>query len=204
MLKLICALTVIQLLLFSCATPPQLQMSESKLEYPYTKLKLLDLEQMFEIIQGKMKQYKKTNNEEFLLESIKICLSRPDGDGLVEKIIDNIRFSLDENDKWEKALEKVVQQSISELRLETTAGEDQLTYLILLENLVSELKPEFIRQYQSPKFETKLIQSIADARITVSKAATTESRLNLMTSQKSPSSMAQTLINEKNQKLNIK
>ena len=200
------ALTTSSALLFfsGCATKTPVQIQESQLVYTYIKLKLLDLDQMLEIIQEKLRGYKKTSNEEMLQEALKICLSRPNGDDLIEKIIDSIRYSADTNDLWGRSVEKVTQQAITALKLETTATEDQITYLILLENLLSEFRPEFIKQYKGPKLETRIVEKIAEADITVSLLARNESRLNLMNAQRSPSSIAKTLINEKNQTLKNK
>lgn len=192
------------LLLLGCASKPPTQVRESQFFYTYSKLQLLDLDQMNEVIQGKLENYKSTDNAEFLLDAIKICFSRPDGDSLVEKLIDKIRFSTDSGENWEKAVETLTLRAIDELKIQTAAPVDQVTYLILLDNLISEFKPEFIRQYQRPGFETRLIEKIAAAKIEVSPLAVSEIRLNLMTSVSSPSHLAQFLINEKNIKLKAK
>lgn len=188
---------------FSCGSAP-LQMDEPKLTYTYAKLKLLDLDQMMEIVQNRLKRYKKTGQQKLVEEAIKISLSRPNDDALAEKLIDTIRFSVESVEIWEIALENVMQQSIAELKIPTTAAEDQLTHLILLETLASEFRPQFIKQYQSPKFESRVIETIAQADIQVSSAAMEEGRLNMMKEPVSPSTLAQSLLNERNQKLNPK
>lgn len=188
-------------LFFACASkPPAIQMSDSQLDYAYTKLKLLDLDQMLEIIQDKLGKYKSSNDVQYLVEAVTICLSRPDGDGMIEKIIDTIRYSAESNVAWERAVDAATQRAISVLRVDTTASVDQVTYLIFLDNLISEMGPEFIKQYQGPKFEKKIITKIAEANIVVSNSASSESRLNLMIKLRSPSSRAQSLINERNLK----
>ncbi len=188
---------------FSCGSAP-VQMDEPKLSYSYAKLKLLDLDQMMEIVQNRLKRYKKTGHKELIEEAIQISLSRPNDDALAEKLMDTIRFSLESVDLWERSLEEVMQKSIAQLKIPTTAAEDQLTYLILLENLVSEFRPQFIKQYQSPKFESTVIEQIAQAEVVVSQAAAAEGRLNIMREPVSPSTLAQFLIEERNQKLNPK
>lgn len=203
-LLVLATLLTSSLMLFVACTTAPLQMEESKLAHTYASLKMLDLEQMSEIVQRKLKSFEVTDNKEFLLEAIKICLSRPNADGMIEKIIGNIRFGLDSKEIWESAVTSVVQQAIDVLKIETTASEDQVTYLLLLDNLILEFRPEFVRQYQSPGFETRLIEKIAAAGVVVSPAVIREGRLNLMTVQKSPSSTAQLLINEKNLKLQSK
>ena len=194
----------IALVFFGCASNPPVQVSKSRLVYTYAKLQLLDLDQMQELIQGKMNKYLETTNKEFLMDAIRICLSRPDGDSLVEKTFDSIRFRANDTENWEAAVASLTQWAISELKSESTAAVDQVTYLILLENLLAEIKKDFINQYKSPRFETRLFEKIAAANIVVSLAAKNESSLNLMSSLRSPSLLAQTLINEKNAKLKPK
>ncbi|MEQ1721712.1 MAG: hypothetical protein ABL930_00960 [Pseudobdellovibrio sp.] len=181
-----------------------MQTSESQLVYTYSKLKLLDLDQMGEIIQDKLRRFKKSGRETLIVEAISISLSRPNDDSVAEKLLDTIRHTIEAPVVWESSLGSVVQTSIDQLKNETVAPEDQVTYLIILENLVSEFKPQFIKQYQSPKFETRTIEKIAGAQIEVSESATAESRLNLMREQLSPSTLAQSLIIDRELKLNPK
>lgn len=188
----------------ACSTAPPVQINKPRLVYNYAKLQLLDLDQMNEIIQGKVDRYLETGNKEMLMDAIRICLSRPNGDSLVEKSFDSIRFRANSSNTWESAVDALIQWAISELKSESTAVVDQVTYLILLENLLAELKLDFINQYQSPKFETRIFEKIAAADIVVSQAANNESRLNLMTSLKSPSVLARSMIAEKNLKLKPK
>lgn len=187
-----------------CTSNPPAPMGKSKLVYTYAKLQLLELDQMNELIQGKINQYLQTKNQEMLMDAIRICLSRPNGDSLVEKTFDSIRFRALSTESWEAAIDALTHWAISELRSESTAAIDQVTYLIMLENLLVEFKKEFINQYQSPKFETRIYEKIAGANIVVSQAAANESRLNLMTKVKSPSALAQAMINEKKLKLKPK
>ncbi len=204
MIKNAVYLTLVTLLLslsLGCASNPPVQTGKSKLVYTYAKLQLLELDQMNELIQGKVNKYLETRNNELLMDAIRICLSRPNGDSLVEKTFDSIRYRASSTESWESAVEGLTQWAITELKSETTAPIDQVTYLIMLENLIVEFKQEFIKQYKSPKFETRIFEKVAAANIVVTKAAMNESGLSLMTVVKSPSALAQGLINEKNLKL---
>jgi hypothetical protein len=198
-------LTLISLIfiLSSCSSAPK-QASQSQLVYTYSKLKLLDVDQMGEIVQDKLRRFKKNGREELIIEALSISLSRTNEDAMAEKLIDTIRYTIESPDILERSLNSVVQNSINKLRDETTAPEDQVTYLIVLENLVSEFKPEFVKQYKSPKFETNIIEIIAGAKIKVTDSAQAESRLNLMKEQRSPSTLAQLLITERDSKIKPK
>jgi hypothetical protein len=184
------------ILLSGCSSAP-VQVKAPQLSYSYSTLKLLDLEQMTELIQQKIHKYTQTGNDEVLQEALMICLARPDSDSLVEKLIENIRYSVETNNQWESAVRKVVQRGIDSLHDPSTATEDQMGYLIALENLIAEFRPEFIKQYKSPGFETRIIEQISRADIEVSKQADSESRLNLMVGRKSPSEIADELMEER-------
>lgn len=162
--------------------------------YNYAKLKLMDLDEMTDVIQNRVNRYKNTGNEELMAEALQICLSRPDEDGMVDKLIENVRFNLDSDEQWAEIVDGLVDKSIAQLKNETTPVTDQLTYLILLENLIAQFQPEFIKQYQSPSFETEMIEKIAQADIQISEAAAAERQLNLMTTQRSPSDIAKALV----------
>ena len=184
-----------------CTSNPPIQTAKPRLVYTYARLQLLELDQMNELIQGKVDKFLETRNKELLMDAVRICLSRPNGDSLVEKTFDSIRYRANSTDSWESAVEGLTQWAISELKSEAAAPVDQVTYLIMLENLIVEFKQEFILQYKSPKFETRILERIAAANIVVSKAAYNESSLNMMSAVNSPSALAQAIINEKNLKL---
>lgn len=120
---------------------------------------------------------------------------------MVDKLIEIVRFNLDSDEQWEEVVDNVADKSIAQLKNETTPVPDQVTYLILLENLVAQFQPEFIKQYQGPLFETEIIEKIAQADIQVSDAARAERQLNLMTAQRSPSEIAQALVRTREQAL---
>lgn len=184
--------------LTSCASAPTPE-ANSTLTYSYARLKLLDLDQMSDLIQKRIQGYKRTGNDELMQEAVEICLSRPDDDSMVDKLIDTIRYSASSETAWEQWVDSAVEKSVAQLKNETTPSVDQLTYLILLENLVAQFKPEYMKQSETPMFETEIIEKIAAADLVVSDGAINERRLNLMGTQRSPSRMAQDIIKERDQ-----
>ncbi|AGH94926.1 hypothetical protein [Pseudobdellovibrio exovorus] len=182
----------------SCASAPQVN-TPSAMTYNYARLKLLDLDQMSDLIQKRVQGYKRTDNEELMQEALELCLSRPDEDSMVEKLIDSVRFNASSEAAWEQWVEAAVEKSIAQLKNETTPAVDQVTYLILLENLIAQFRPEFLKQWEAPQFESEVIEKIAAAELVVSDAAVSERRLNLMETQRSPSRVAQDLIKEREQ-----
>jgi len=64
---------------------------KSQLAMPYTRLKVLDLDEMSDMLYEKANAYKKTEDPKVIQEGLLICLSRPNEDGLIEKVISIVR-----------------------------------------------------------------------------------------------------------------
>jgi hypothetical protein len=170
---------------------------KSQLERPYTQLKVMDLDEMSALLYEKAREFKKTEDPAPLQKGLLICLSRPNEDGLLEKVISIVKTPLEDSDNWESSVNTIVDQAVSALKSETVSAADQVTYGIVLENLVAEFKPTFQKQYQSPGFETKVIEKIANADIEYSNRAIADRKLNLMRGLVSPSQFAKKLIERK-------
>ncbi len=189
--------------LLSCASS-EVASGNKEITMSYSRLQILDLDQMSELMQQKVKEFKKTNAVEPLQQGLEICLSRPDEDGMLEKVISIIKNPLDDNAAWESSVEALVEKSISNLKNKGVHPSDQVTSGVMLENILSEFKPLFMRQYESPGFETRIIEQIAKADIEYSKAALSERKLNLMRSNSSPSAVAQRLVEIRTESLKHK
>src|SRR3990167_7177622 len=126
---------------------------ERQTEMSYSRLKLMDLDEMTEILQEKVRVYKRTNSSEPLQEGLEICLSRPDEDSLVEKTLSIVKNPLDDIDEWESSINALVDKSIANLKTDGVHPSDQVTSGVVLENIIAEFKPDLIKQYESPGFE---------------------------------------------------
>lgn len=184
--------------LVSCASSDTVT-ADREISFSYSKLKLWDLDQMSELLQQKVKQFKKTNTLLPLEQGLEICLSRPDEDSLVEKTISIIKNPLDDNNAWESTVETLVDKSINRIKSNGVHPSDQVTAGVVLENIISEFKPDFSKQYESPGFETRIIERIAAAELEFSRAAAKERKLNLMRTSLSPSGIAERLIEQRNE-----
>lgn len=163
----------------------------------YKSLAILDMDQMNELISDKIKDYQNQENRMALKEALRIILSRSNEDGMVEKIISPVRNLLEEDGIWEETIEGLIKQSIETIKNADEKPVAQVTSGIILENIISEFKPLFIKQYETGGFETKAINYIADSKVNYSKSAAKERSLHLMRNPHSPSHMAQKLIEAK-------
>ena len=181
--------------LVGCATPPVIA-ERSRVTYNYKQLKLLEIDEMFTIVDKKVAQFKKTNNVDFIEEALEACLSRPDDDNVLEKTMAQLRLSANPSEVWEQAVENTVDKAITALTYEKTAAVDQVTYIVLLQNLLLEYRHDLLTLDESLKFERRMIQKIIEARIQVSEEAKKESSLNLAMHLRSPSEVAKDVLKE--------
>ena len=180
----------------ACSSKPPRDES-AKLPVRYSYLKILDLDQMTGLMQDKAREYRQGENSQNLKDALLLCLARPDEDALIEKTIGIVKTPLEDSGLWESSVEELVEQSLAGLKEAKIGAVDQVTYSVVLENILSEFKPQFIKQYKSPGFETKMIEKIAAADVELSFEAKNERKLNLMKSGFSPSQVARRMIEHK-------
>lgn len=167
--------------------------SSAGLMFTYNQLILKDLDQMNEMAQKKIKEFKKDGSVEILKEAVQAVYSRPNDDAMVEKVITPLRNELDENDQWESAMDQLVTEAIGALKNpKAFKPVVQNTYAIFLENVISDFKPFAEKEGH----ERKIIKQIRDAKIELSKEAINERKLRTMSVHKSPSDLAESVMND--------
>ncbi len=192
--------------LFSCATT-QTTSSHSGLfegDYDriistatYRKLATLDLDQVNDLLQEKINRFNRDNDPQALKESAFIVFARPDDDGMVEKVLPHVQTLLEEEREWENTIVSLVRQSIDNMNDSKVSAADQVTAGVILENIVAELKPFYIKQYKTGGFETEVVNQIAASNVSYSKAASRERGLYLMRNNLNPSQIAKKVVAQK-------
>lgn len=172
-----------------------------QVDQTYKSLKILDLDQMTDLLYEKANDYKRSNRVQALREGVMVAFSRPNEDVILDKIISIVRSPLEDIGEWESTVEQMVGQSVQVLKNDSSSGTDQVTASVVLENVLSEFKPLFQKQYQGGGFETTVIERLAAADLRFSKQAEQEKKLNQMKSGLTPSELAKKLIDIKNKKL---
>ncbi|MES2801492.1 MAG: hypothetical protein V4654_03285 [Bdellovibrionota bacterium] len=172
-----------------------------QIEHTYKSLKILDLDQMSDLLYEKANDYKRNNRLQALREGTMIAFARPNEEVILDKIVSIVRSPLEDADEWEGTVEQMVGQAVQTIRDESAQATDQVTASVVLENVLSEFKPAFVKQYQSGGFETTVIERIAASDLHFSKPAEQEKKLNQMKSGLTPSRLAQKLVEIKNKKL---
>lgn len=161
------------------------------LMFTYAQLTLKDLDQMNDIAKKKIREFKAQGSVEVLKEAVQAVYSRPNDDGMVEKVIAPLRTELDENDQWEVVVDELVQEAIGALKNpKAFKPVVQNTYAVFLENIVADFKPFAEREGH----ERNVIKTIRDAKIELSKEGINERKLRTMSVHKSPSELAAMVI----------
>ena len=179
---------------FAMVEPIQIQQT-------YKTLKILDLDDMSDLLYEKANDYKRNNRVQALREGTMIAFARPNEEVILDKILNIVRNPLEDADEWESTVEQMVGQAVNTIKDGGAAATDQVTASVVLENVLSEFKPQFVKQYQSGGFETTVVERIAASNLSFSKQAEQEKKLNQMKSGLTPSQLAQKLVEIKNKKL---
>jgi hypothetical protein len=163
-------------------------LAQAGLLYQYSQLMLKDLDQMDKIIREKIKEAKKTRGDKVipLKEALQAVYSRPNEDGMVEKVVGSLKHELDELENYEDVIRELVTEAVGALKNPRAFGPVvQVTYVVFLENILAEFKPK-----ADSKFESEIIKQIRDAKIEVTKEAKKERKLRVMKDLSSPSDIA--------------
>lgn len=158
------------------------------LMFNYSQLALKDLDQMSKIVRDKVSESNKSRGEKAipLKEGLQAVFSRPNEDGLIEKVMSPLKNGLDELDAWESSVQQLVKEAIGALKNpKAFKPVIQVTYTVFLENLMSEMKPR--AQFE---FENSILSQIQKANIVLTPQAKNERVLRMMKETRSPSEIA--------------
>jgi hypothetical protein len=172
--------------------------AQAGLLYTYNRLALKDLDQMNKLVKDKIKESRSEGGDKTLplRDALQAVFSRPNEDFMIEKILSPLRSELDEYGAWDKSVKALVKEALGALKNPTAfKTEAQVTYVIFLENLISEMKPK-----ADEYFEKSVLEQIRDADIELTKAAQSERKLRMMRELVSPSDLAKAALESAAQK----
>lgn len=162
--------------------------------FTYHQLALKDLDAMTKFVQSKVKESKKASSGKVvpLKEAYQAVMSRPDDDGLIEKVVGPLRNELEDLDEKERITEDLIQEAINALTNTKNFKPDvQVTYWIFLENTIADLKQSVTGSSDSQSsFEHRMLEKIAKAKLEITDKAKQERTLRVMKSTISPSEVS--------------
>lgn len=179
----------------------------TKVEYDSNQLMMKNADQISELVRKKIKraqeiQAKQETNDdapfmaepeavEQLKEGLRIVLGRPEQqDGTRATVFGRLRRELVDLNALDEALESLTQECISVLRDSGTKARLAGTYIIMIDNLMAELKPEI---KTNPAFK-KIIEEVRDAGIKVPDETKSQIFMRTMAAPISPSDRAEKIL----------
>lgn len=179
------------LIVFSLTSP--LSNAWAGLLFNYHALTTKDLDQMNKLVADKIKESKKSSNGRSvpLKEALQAVYSRPNNDAMIEKVAGPLKTQLEDLDVYEKTMKDLTQEAINALKNpKNFKAPVQVTYAYFLENILEQMRSSI----QDDGFEKKIIESIAEANVSLSKEALNDRNLGPMRETNSPSAIAKELL----------
>lgn len=176
--------------------------------FKYSELQIKDYDEMKTLVRDRItaskkafldRQKKGKNSEEadrqaieVLRNALKLILSRPNDDNMLAKLLPFVRSELNNYSAFEDTLASLTQESVRSISNDKIPSVYRSTSLFLLENVMSEIRPEISKK----EGFKKLVEFIRDAKIVVPESVKNERRLRSMQRSKNPSEMAETILKE--------
>lgn len=185
--------------------------AHARLEYDSSQLMMMNSEKVQDIVKKKLQraadlqaaQVDDENDEgiavepeaiENLKDALRIVLSRPDQrDGLKSTMWSRLRQELLDLNSLDPVLESLTQDAIKGLKNTANSPKVVATYVYVLENLMSEIKPDVAT---TPIYK-KVVESIRDAKIKIPKEVLDKNLLKSMNKPTSPSETAAKILPKK-------
>lgn len=174
----------------------------TKVEYDSQQLLMKNAEQVTNIVRKKMQKAQEEQKAqeidddegikaepgaiEALKDAMRIVLSRPDQDGARGTLYANLRRELLDLNSYNEVVLELGREGIEALRNSSTSTRHQATYVLMLENLMAEIKPDV----ETNATFRKVIEEIRDADIQLTKALKNRELLRSMSKPVSPSETA--------------
>jgi hypothetical protein len=168
--------------------------------YVYSDLRMKDYDEMQSEVRSRITSAEQVADADMddakskLKDALQLILSRPNTDNMVSQLVPNVRTPLRNVDAFEITLNEIATQAIADAKNEKLPPKNAATAFIILENLLSELKPEAKTNGEIGK----IFLSIRDARIKVPDRVKSELKLRAMIKDPgSPSEIAEKIIGKK-------
>jgi hypothetical protein len=178
----------------------------TKVEYDSEQLRLKNSEAVAELVRRKIKQAQDIQAKqeedddqgtvaepealEKLRDGLRIILARPDQEGARTIVFSRLRSELQDLGAFEDVLNELAQEGIGALKDEQLPVRLQATYIVILENMMAEIRPDLGRN----KRLRSIVEDVRDARIEISDEVKNRQRLRTMTNPISPSETAKRIL----------
>ncbi len=170
----------------------QNQLVGTKLEATSFQLKIKNIDQMQKLVDGFILETETKHNILPLKRATRLILSHSNENAMVDKLLPQIITYLLDWKELENIFTELTEEALHRVKARHGKTTHQVTYVILLENIVYELNSK----KKDWPFSKKLLQRISNADIKVSKTVRSELQLRTMKHVVSPSRLAQSVLRE--------
>ncbi len=182
----------------------------TNVEFDSAQLQMKNAEQMNAIVVRKIKKAEAIQKQqeidddrgivaepeavEQLKDATRIVFARPDQDGSRETTFARLRRELTDLASLDQVLRELTHEGLEALRAGSqNSSREQGTYIVVLNNLMAEIKPEAAN---NPAFR-KIVETIRDAKIEVSDKVRNQQLMRSMSQPISPSDVAAGILPKK-------
>jgi hypothetical protein len=138
---------IFALLMWSCITGAS--------EYFYSDLRMLNYDDMLNRVKNRVLKAEKVANDDVdeaqaeLRNAVQLVLARPNSDNMVSQLLPTVRTPLRNLEVYESTLLEITDAAITTLKDKKAEAKRQATALVILTNLMSELKPDLANNKNS-------------------------------------------------------
>lgn len=171
-------------------------------QFKYNELILKDYDEMNKMVQIQLKKARavgsNTSDENVndaeavahLREALKLIFTRPNSDNMVAKLAPEVRRELNGYNAVERTLDSLTNEGLAVVTSDNMAVTQQASALFMLENLISEIRPEI---KENPAMR-KIVKKVADADVGVSREVKKDMKLRGMFKAIDPSKLARDVL----------
>ena len=158
----------------------------------YKVMAIMDSTQLTQLVQKHIEKSKRaTNRVQSLKDILKAVLSRHDKDDSLSTILPLIKSELDDLKSYTPVMISLANAAVATLQKpEDVPAVQQVTQAIILENIMSELRPEIKKK----KEVAAMFARIRDAKIELTDECKGERKIGLMQGSVSPSKIAEKIL----------
>jgi hypothetical protein len=181
-----------------CALLTLFCLETSAAMFKYNELMIKDYDEMNKMVQSKVKQARAVGSNssdenvndteaiEHLREALKLIYSRPNSDNMIAKLMPDVRRELQGYSAYEDSISGLTAEALEVIKNPKAATSQQATALFVLENILSEIRPEA----GSNDDLRRVVERVKDAKIKVPNDVVKDLKLRGMYKTRNPSDTA--------------
>jgi hypothetical protein len=166
--------------------------------YKYSELMIKDYDEMHRLVEKQIAKSHDVGSDaedgsgddakavEHLREALKLIFSRPNSDNMVAKLTPEVRRELTGYAAYADTISSLTAEALAVLKNDKGAPSVQATAIFMLENILSEIRPEAVNNEDL----RRVIERVRDAKIKIPSDVTKNMKLRAMFTAKNPSETA--------------